>query len=112
MFVFVHMRLCPFLPSPPLTRKLDVEEGGTSSDEGTLSVDDDDYDDEGRWIEPSQAGGNLPASVRRRLVPTVSGGSWVWFRWWCVFVGACFCGETSFCRDIWRRFFTSVAGFW
>lgn len=36
------------------------------------SVSDEEDEDEGGWMEPSHGGGNLPAVVRRRLVPTVS----------------------------------------
>lgn len=48
-----------------------VEDDDSSSEVETLSDDDDD-EDEGTWLEPSHGGGNLPAAVRRRLVPTVS----------------------------------------
>lgn len=42
------------------------------------SVSEDEDEDEGGWMEPSHGGGNLPAVVRRRLVPTVSRvGGWV-----------------------------------
>lgn len=47
-----------------------VEDDDSSSEVETLSDDDD--EDEGAWLEPSHGGGNLPAAVRRRLVPTVS----------------------------------------
>lgn len=47
-----------------------VEDNDSSSEVETVSDDDD--EDEGAWLEPSHGGGNLPAAVRRRLVPTVS----------------------------------------
>eukprot|EP00903_Cladosiphon_okamuranus_P011781 g11074.t1 len=48
----------------------EVEDSDLSSELETLSDDDQ---DEGAWVEPSHSGGNLPAAVRRRLVPTVTG---------------------------------------
>lgn len=53
-----------------LWRKVDEEDGDTDSDADTLS-DDDEIGCV--WMEPSHGGGNLPAAVRRRLVPTVRG---------------------------------------
>lgn len=50
--------------------QVEVEGDDTTSDEETVSGDED--EDEGPWMEPSHAAGNLPAIVRRRLVPTVS----------------------------------------
>lgn len=52
--------------------QVEVEGDDTTSDEETVSGDED--EDEGPWMEPSHGAGNLPAIVRRRLVPTVSGG--------------------------------------
>lgn len=50
--------------------QVDVEDDDSSSD--VESISDDEDEDEGGWMEPSHGGGNLPAVVRRRLVPTVS----------------------------------------
>ncbi|CAM9662216.1 unnamed protein product [Scytosiphon promiscuus] len=50
--------------------EVDEEDDDTSSDADTLS-DDDEIGCV--WMESSHGGGNLPAAVRRRLVPTVTG---------------------------------------
>lgn len=47
-------------------------EDDDSSSEVETTLSDDEDEDEGAWLEPSHRGGNLPAVVRRRLVPTVS----------------------------------------
>lgn len=51
--------------------QVDDEDDASVSDVDTLSEDED----EGAWLEPAHGGGNLPAVVRRRLVPTVSLGA-------------------------------------
>eukprot|EP00752_Nemacystus_decipiens_P012142 g10764.t1 len=51
----------------------EVEDDGSSSGMETQSDDDDDEEDGGAWLEPSHGASNLPAAVRRRLVPTVTG---------------------------------------
>ena len=50
--------------------QVDEEDDQSMSEADTLSEGED--EDEGAWLEPSHGGGNLPAVVRRRLVPTVS----------------------------------------
>ncbi|CAB1107021.1 unnamed protein product [Ectocarpus sp. CCAP 1310/34] len=63
-----------------IDEEVDVDDDEPSSDGESLSVDDDDDDDddddgdyEGGWMDPYHGGGKLPAIVRKRIVPTVTG---------------------------------------